>query len=255
MVDTTENLVPFSLYHGTSSHYFSAFRPGTTPVPWPHKDVALRLLADAWTVLSTRRYEVPQNVRENIGWDVAFEDTPWFVKNVIEQASSYSNWQHGELYLTPSMRIAVSYACAGARFGGELLTFCNTAIDILANLDPQKAKELLLGAQSLAPLLGGSEQAPILVRFDKIRVDDLGTESTARDVREELASLTDGKMREVLGSEEKVLETLGQQTNFRLANGCGIVSQIFEVQVENIDQHSPLSSFRLKDIPLSEQTE
>ena len=215
-VETSEDLVPFPLYHGTSSHYLSAFRPGATPVPWPYKDVALRLLTDAWTVLSTRRYEVPQDVRENIGWDVTYEDTPWFVKNVIEQASSYSNWQHGELYLTPSTRIAVSYACAGARFGGELLTFCKTAIDALANLDPQNAKELMVGAQSLASLLRGTEQAPILARFDNIRVDDLATESTARDVREELASLTDGKMREVLGSEEKVLETLGQQTNFRL---------------------------------------
>ena len=250
-----QDLVPFSLFHGTSSHYSSAFEPGDTPTPWLHKDVALSLLKGAWDELSRLRHEIPDDVRENLCWDVTYEEIPWFVKNVMDQVSSYSNWQHGELYLTPSKLTAVNYACGGARYGGELLTLCKTAIDALSRLDDKKANELSQSAESLAEFLRGTEQPPIIVQFDALRIADLSTESSARDVREEIAFLTEGPMQEVLGSEVRILETLGQQTNFRLTSGCGIVKRILEVHVEDIDHYQPLDPFDLSEIPRSNLTD
>lgn len=252
-VDPDKDLVGFPLFHGTSSHYLAAFKPGKAPALWPHKEVALRLLTDAWDVLSVRRHEVPVSVRENLFWNVTYDEMPWMVRNVIEQASRHSNWQHGDLYVTPSKLTAVNYACGGARHGGELLTFCKRAIEALVILDPKAADELMQGAESLGSLLRGTEHPPILVEFDSIRVDDLSTEATNEDVRSELASLQ--HMEEVLGSRERALETLGQQTNFRLASGCGIVKRIFEVHVEDADQHQPLDPFNLMEIPRPNLTE
>lgn len=251
-MNATRNLVPFPLFHGTSSHYLSTFKPGYTPTPWPYKDVALKLLTDAWDVLFLRRHEIPDDIRENLFSGVAHEEIPLLVKNVVEQTSSRSNWQHGELYLTPSKRTAVSYACGGARYGGELLTFCKTAIDALARFDDKIANELIQNAESLAEFLRGTERPPVIVQFDDLRIVDLSTESSAGDVREGIASLTEGPMREVLGSEERVLEIMGQQTNFRLASGCGVVKRVFEVQVENIDEPFP---FDLTEIARSNLTE
>ena len=240
-MNASQNLLPFPLFHGTSSHYLSAFQPGYTPAPWTHKDVALRLLTDAWDALSLIRHEIPADVGKDLFGGVSHEGIPWMVKNVIEQASGYSNWQHGELYLTPSKGSAVRYACEGARYGGELLTFCKTTIDALARLDDRKAKELTQTAGSLTEFLRGTDRPPIIVQFDDLRVDDLSPESSARDVRKQIAFLTEGPMREVFGSAECALETLGQQTNFRLANGRGIVKRVFEVRVENIDEPFPFA--------------
>ena len=141
-MNASQNLLPFPLFHGTSSHYLSAFQPGYTPTLWPHKDVALRLLTDAWDELSLIRHEIPADVGKDLFGDVTHEEIPWMVKNVIEQAGGYSNWQHGELYLTPSKRSAVRYAFRGARYGGELLTFCKTTIDALARIDDRKRRSL-----------------------------------------------------------------------------------------------------------------
>lgn len=205
--------------------------------------------------MSRLRHEIPVDVRENLCWDVTYEEIPWFVKNVMDQASSYSNWQHGELYLTPSKLTAVNYACGGARYGGELLTFCKTAIDALSRLDDKKANELNRNSESLTEFLRGTEQPPIIVQFDTLRIADLSTESSARDVREEIAFLTEGPMREVLGSEERILEILGQQTNFRLASGCGIVKRVFKVHVEDNDHYQPSDPFDLTEIQWSNLTE
>ena len=85
-MNETENLVPFPLFHGTSSHYLFAFRPGYTPKPWPYKDVALKLLTDAWDVLSVRRHEISDEVGNRLGWDPNYGAIPWYVKKVVNGA-------------------------------------------------------------------------------------------------------------------------------------------------------------------------
>lgn len=233
-MDTSQGLVPFPLFHGTSSHYLSAFRPGYAPTPWLHRDVALRLLTDTWHELRLRRHEISSEVIEELRWDVNYEEFPWFVKNVIEQASGPSNWQHGELYLTPSVRTAVKFACGGARYGGELLTFCRTAIDGLAKVDAKRTKQLVQGAEGLAELLRGTERPPLVVQFDDLSVDDLSTELSGKDVQEQISRLTN----------ESDIPELGG--DFRLASGRGIVNRVLEVRAMRVDESPP--KFELVEI-------
>ena len=218
-MDATEDLVPFPLFHGTSSHFLHNFKLGSAPVPWPHRDVALSLLRDTWGVLSLRKHEVSERVREDLRWDVRFEDIPSMVKNVINQVSGYSNWQHGELYVSASENRAKEYAYSGARYGGELLTRCREAIDTLSTIDLKKANELIQSAKEIMVYLRGIEGTAFLVEFDGIRVDELATELAGQDVREAVARLVkmpEGPSREILA----------QGINFRLADGCGIVKQL-----------------------------
>ena len=99
--------VPFPLFHGTSSHYLELFRPGTVPGDWPYGDAAISLLGETWAAL------------REFG-----REPDWWVERTLNQVSGPANWQHGELYLTPSRLSAARYAVGRAIDGGELLTMC-----------------------------------------------------------------------------------------------------------------------------------
>ncbi len=174
----------------------------------------------------------------------------WSVERVLSQASGPSNWQHGELYLTPSKLAAVRYACGGAKYGGELLTFCKTAVESLRELDQLRADCLIQGAKNVAGFLKGTNSPALLVEFSDVKVADLSAERPRDDVLKALRSLANEDIRGALGSDERVREIVGQQTNFRLTNGCGFVKHVFEVIVEDID--NPTSVFSLKEIRDSE---
>ena len=236
-----DDVVPFPLYHGTSGHYLSAFKPGCPPADWPHKDAALRLLRDAWDVLSLRRHQVPNDVSESLEWNVRYDEVPYMAKSIVEQSSRGANWQHGELYLSPSAAASVKYGCSGARYGGELLTYCKKSIDALETVDYDLAKELSAAAKGLNEFLQGTEHPPILVEFNEVRVDELSTEIAGEDVRERLRLLTDA-------TDKSVLRFLGQQTNFRLAKGCGIVSRVHEIHVSDVDYYRVLDPYELTEI-------
>lgn len=248
---SSKELVPFPLYHGSSSLFLSSFKPGTTPAPWPYKRAALCLLNDVWADLSQRGGQLPAEIRDDLLWDITYEEMPFYVRNIIDQVSRHSNWQHGELYLTPSKLKAVEYARGGARYGGELVTMCKDALDSLTRVDPERAKQLIGRVPDLSTLLSGTDCPPILVEFVDVRLTDLSTETQGGDVLEELCSLTDKKLLEALGSEERVREIVGQQTNFRLTEGCGVVHRVF--QVLGKDQDNPSSPFVLKEICSSGQ--
>ena len=221
-MNIAEQLVPFPLFHGTSNHYVTAFKPGATPVAWPHKEMALSLLRDAWTALCVLGCE-----------------PSWYVQDVLNQVSGHSNWQHGELYLTPNRVSAVRYACGGAEYGGELLTLCRDAIDALAELDQTKAKHLMQSTGAMVDLLQGTGLPPILIEFDNVYMGDLSTERESDDLLESISFLVD--------EDERSREILGQQTNFRLANRRGIVTNVFEIEVEC--DSGPLPPFHLREIP------
>ena len=171
-MDNTTQFVPFPLFHGTSSHFLAAFKLGTTPSRWPYKDEALNLLNDTWLALRVLGLE-----------------PCWSVERVLSQASGPSNWQHGELYLTPSKLAAVRYACGGAKYGGELLTFCKTAVESLRELDQLRADCLIQGAKNVAGFLKGTNSPALLVEFSDVKVADLSAERPRDDVLKALRSL------------------------------------------------------------------
>ena len=223
-MDSDSQVVPFPLFHGTSSHYLAAFKPGATLAGWPHKDVALSLFKGAWAALQALGRE-----------------PDWWVKRALDQVSGHSNWQHGELYVTPSKGTARIYADGGAVYGGELLTLCRCAVDKLAELDRERAESLMWDAESIAGFLKGAG-SPIVVEFVDVSVCGLLPERSSDNVLDELKALS------CLGDERR--ELYGQQTNFRLAPGGGTVGRVFGV--ETGDANDPPMSCDLKPIRTSE---
>ena len=119
-------------------------------------------------------------------------------------------------------------------------------MDEVEDLDPDKAHGLTKSAESLDEFFKGTGQQPILVEFDAVRIEYLSSEAVNKDVLSQLSLIK--HMEEVLGSEEKTLDFLGQQTNFRMARGCGVVKRVFEVHVEDVDNYRTPDPFDLTEI-------
>ena len=212
--------VPFALYHGSSSHYLANFRPGDPVSHWPHRQAARDLYRRVWTEL------------KGLG-----HAPDWWQERTLAQESGHANWQHGQLYVTPSMRTAVNYAGGGAAHGGELLQMCKDALDRLAELDRRKSTELLRGAGSISRFLEETG-LPILIEFGNVRISGLSPERASRNLGEQLAQLAD--------LDEHLRELVAQQTNFRLAPGCGSVARVFELSIDDVG--NPVSNFQLREI-------
>ena len=220
-MQTHDEAIPFPLFHGTSSYYLSAFPPGHAPSIWPHRDIALRLLRDAWDALQ------------------AIGQSPcWYICNVLNQTNGHSNWQHGEIYLTPNELSAVRYAGGGAEYGGELLTLCRNAVDELARFDQNAALKLLSDVPSVAELLQGSGR-PILVEFGDVHIADLSPERSSDTVPDLLSRLTNTE-------DQKLRQIMSQQMNFRLENGRGKVERVYELNIDDIA--NPLTKYQRREI-------
>ena len=220
-MNSETSYVNFPLYHGTSSHYLSMFRPGDCPTEWPHRDDALGLFRRVWAEL------------RNLG-----QEPEWHIDNMLNQVSGSSNWQHGQLYLTPSVKTAVVYARNGARRGGELLRECAEALDTLAGMDRSIAERLLSSAGSVQPLLREDGWPPVLVQFDRVCVEDLLTENADSDVEEILAQIET--------KEGFIRDVVERQSNFRLVEGHGEIARVYVVEID--DNGDPMPKYSLKEI-------
>ena len=212
--------VPFALYHGSSSHYLVYFRPEETLSDWPHTRDALELYRRLWKELK-RLGQSPE----------------WWQEKILAQDSGHANWQHGQLYVTPSKASAVRYADSGAAHGGELLQSCRDALDELAKLDPGGATELLCGAGRIGCFLKETGR-PILIEFRNVQVSGLSSERPSDDVSAQLAALA--------SMDQSTRGLRGQQANFRLAPGCAIVGRVFDLSID--DRGNPVSRFQLREI-------
>ena len=212
--------VPFPLYHGTSSHYMANFRPGESLSVWPYIQDVLHLYRSVWTAL--RRFgQAPE----------------WWQEKILAQDSGHANWQHGQLYVTPSKGSAVGYAGGGAAHGGELLQLCRNAIDELVKFDRGKPDEIVEGATSVAQFLEETG-SPVLIEFSNVQICGLSPERASDDVSAQLANLA--------SLDERMREIMGQQVNFRLAPGCGVVGRVFDLTIDDIG--NPLSQFQCREI-------
>ena len=54
------------------------------------------------------------------------------------------------------------------------------------------------------------------------------------------------QLAELADFDDKMRELMGQQTNFRLAPGCGVVVGVFELSIDALGD--PLSKFQLREI-------
>ena len=196
------------------------FRPEESFSHWSFKRDALELYRRVWIELK-RLGHAPD----------------WSQEKILAQESGHANWQHGQLYVTPSKASAVRYASKGAAHGGELMQLCREALDELAKLDRSRATELLSGAKSVGCFLTETG-LPILIEFKNVQVSRLSPERTSDNVSARLAAL--------VNMDEHMRELKGQQTNFRLAPGCGVVGRVFELSIDDIG--NPVSKFQLREI-------
>ena len=201
-------------------YYLVYFRPGEALSDWPHTRDALELYRRLWTEL------------KRLG-----QSPDWWQEKILTQDSGHANWQHGQLYVTPSKATAVRYAGSGAAHGGELLQSCRDALDELAKLDPGRTTELLCGAGRIGCFLKETGR-PILIEFRNVQVSGLSSERQSEDVSAQLAALAN------MGQPQRGF--MEQQINFRLAPGCAIVGRVFELSIDDIG--SPVSSFQLREI-------
>ncbi len=214
-------MIPFPLYHGSSSHYLFEFKLGAKVGLWPHKVAALNLLRETTSELKGRGAEL------DYGIELA-----------LNQESERSNWQHGGLYVTPSKRTAVKYAATGASCGGELLEMCRRNVNQLRTMAPAAAENASAKYPALQPLLAGTG-TPILLEFEGLSASSLLPEIPERDVNYDLAFL------EKAGELTRE-EGVGQQLNFRVEVGHGVVSRVYRVILE--DPSDRLGAFQLNDI-------
>ena len=216
-----ERIVPFPLYHGSSTHYLRGFRRGGPPADWPLKEHAIGLLRKIWARL-----------------DAYGVDPEFWIQNILDQREGPANWQHGVLYVTPSERTAVNYAGGGATHGGELMTLCREGLDRLLRVDKLSVRGVLehVGPTIQRLLDGGGE--PILIEFVDVSVGCLEPE-THRDRDQEIEHL--------LGLSERDRELSGQQTNFRLMPGSGTVSTVHLLDIAHAAY--PLSAYSKEAVP------
>ena len=139
--------------------------------------------------------------------------------------------------MTPSKASAVRYASGGAAHGGELLQSCRDVLDELARRDRSRATELLHGARTVGCFLRETGR-PILIEFRDVQVSGLSPERPSDNASAQLAALAN--------MDDRMRELDGQQTNFRLAPGCGVVGRVFELSID--DPGNPVSKFQLREI-------
>lgn len=206
-VTRTKRIVPFPLYHGSSTHYLSGFLLGRVPANWPLKQDGIDLLRTIWSRLRS----------------CGVEPEPW-LQNILDQKAGAANWQHGFFYVTASERTAVNYAGGGAEYGGELLTQCREGLNRLSQIDEPAARYVIdrMGP-GLRPLLAGGGK-PILVELVDIERKCLESE-TNLDRDQEIDRLVCLSVRE--------RHVSGQQINFRLLPRSGTVAKVHLLDIAN----------------------
>jgi hypothetical protein len=139
--------------------------------------------------------------------------------NALIQGSGHANWDHGEIFLTPSRGSALRYAQTGGAHGGELLTMCAEALQRLGVLNVEAHEDLIKQTNvDLQKFLQGGGR-PMLVLFDDMNTCDLDAE------RRDVESVRDVLIR-VPKTEDPNFDILTQQSNFRVKPGRGRVSRL-----------------------------
>jgi hypothetical protein len=192
------NTLAMPLYHGTSTVFLEGIRHaglgGLDPIKeWDVLALATRVLALSETHL--------QHNKLFQQWRTAFV-------SMVRQDSGQMNWQHGQPYLSPSLKTAIRYAI-NKKYGSELLSYTLELLAELVRLEqPEVVQDLYQEHRRLFGLLDASP-APLVIEATAIPVDALRTENGASPDSqiETLAGLA---------NQPDLLDTLGQQLNFRL---------------------------------------
>jgi hypothetical protein len=189
----------FPLYHGTCTLFLERIAQHGLGGWDPIKE---------WRVLECLRKVLPiaekhaarsEVIRNHIGTS----------RSMAAQVSAVMNFQHGSVYLSPSKKTAVRYAC-GKKKGSELISRAVLLIEELVRLDIAEVKTDLRQEFPEVFHLQDIDAAPVLICIPQLNPDVLISER-GEPPEDNLAKIRDLQVR-FPGSWEQ----LSQQLNFRL---------------------------------------
>ena len=179
-------ILKFTLYHGTSTLFLESIKSeglGQTNIV---------LKYDLITTLK----ELYAVAKVNIEYWKLYG---WYVEDIIGQKINGSNWQHGQVYLSPALSTAFRYARSN-KYGSELVTLIVRMYNDLII----KGIKFPMKNNFILSILD-KDFLPVVLKINNIQIDFLETETL-----DSLQSSID------LVNEFKEDESVCQQINFRL---------------------------------------
>jgi len=163
-----------------------------------------------------------------------FQVSSFSFKNMTEQSNGGAfNFQHGDTYLSPSLKTAVHYAIH-KEYGSELLTYTIKLLKELLNKDIPYVKQDLFSKYSKIFGLIESKPSPLLIQVKNVKASSLLNEH-GKDPSHNLE-----QMQEMINESKEFFELMMQQTNFRLTRPVETSNLIFWlINVQIWDIHSP----------------
>jgi hypothetical protein len=175
------------LYHGTSTLFLDGImQEGLGKTNICEKYDLIQILRDLT--------EIAVNNIEEWGYN------EWFLEDMVKQnTNSSTNWQHGQVYLSPSFNTAARYAKTN-KYGSEIVSYIIRIYEDVKShhLTYTLKNEFLLNAMK-------QENMPIVIKIENIPISSLSCEADAK-VAEQI---------EYLDKCEDI-ELDAQQVNFRI---------------------------------------
>lgn len=182
----------FSLFHGTSSLFLPSILEHGLGAKNPIEQLQVHRTLKYIVDLVESRY------RNNEDWN----SERWMYEKFLQQASSdRANWQHGQVYLSPSEIKAAQYACSN-KYGSEMIS---ETISLLTERLPDVK---LSTHEHPIVKIQFAESRPVVIRVDAVPLEFLASECD-QSMEKQLKAIE-------RGISDPIFQVVWSQTNFRL---------------------------------------
>jgi len=97
---------------------------------------------------------------------------------LLQVSGDHINWQHGDVYITPSLNRAINYAVKNT-FGSELFTYTYHVYNFLTKIEISEAQEILDNYPIIKEIFSKNGD-PIVIEIGNLTDEDLLTEGGAK---------------------------------------------------------------------------
>jgi hypothetical protein len=197
------NTLNFPLYHATSSVF--------------EESIKLHGLGGYSPVIALRAIEFLTHLEEIANKELA-DNKLWkyfFFKDRIRLITSQTitlagcNFQHGDVYLTPSLFTAKQYA-VGYKYGSEVISIIFDTLDLFNSLSVKIGAKLLADFQNLLAIKE-LIATPVIYEITNLPIEYLSMGESGQDLDEQI-----NRVIEDISKYGRVM--VAQQINFRLKN-------------------------------------
>ena len=129
---------------------------------------------------------------------------------VRQMSNTVANFQHGQVYFTPSINCAKTYL--ENRYGSEIITYSFKCVDILNDMGIS-SEELFNGYEDLLEVKSNPPSKSYILKVTDVPLEKLGTENYRESIEEQIVNLKETRDRIIKGEgDEQELKMF----NFRL---------------------------------------